>query len=102
MEFKTMTIEDIITWCKANKQVEWLKAEAEKTEIVKRHTGRITVIENGKEVSKVDKKSPVVETEEPISFITLKYNFCEKFMSDILPKAAKPKKPSFRDIIKGL
>lgn len=28
MDYKTMTIDDIIAWCKANNQVDWLKAKA--------------------------------------------------------------------------
>ena len=29
-DFQSITIEDIIEWCKENNQVEWLKAEASK------------------------------------------------------------------------
>lgn len=67
MDFKKMNIDDIIAWCKANNQVEWLKAEAAKTYIDK----------NGKECK--------------ISFIQIKYDFCKMFMADILPKAKAPK-----------
>lgn len=103
MDFKTMTIDDIIAWCKANNQVEWLKAEIEKKQIVKRHTGKVQKVnKNGKVYMGIDKNSPVVEVEEPISFIALKYNFCQMFMSDIIPKAGKPKTPSMYDKIRNL
>lgn len=79
MDFKTMNIDDIIAWCKANNQVDWLKAEAKKTYINK----------NGKEC--------------PISFIQIKYDFCRMFMADIIPVAKEPKDTiSMYDKIKNL
>ena len=77
MNYKDMKIEDIIDWCKANSQVEWLKETASKT----------FSTEDGKE--------------RRISFIELKLEFVKKFMPDIAPKS-KPKKPSMYDLIAKL
>ena len=102
MDYKKMNIDDIINWCVANNQVEWLKAEAAKKEKTLRYTGRIEVIrEDGKKVYRADKNSPQVEKEAPISFITLKKNFATKFMPEILPEATE-KEPSMFDKIAAL
>lgn len=77
MNYKDMTIEDIIAWCKDNKQVDWLKEAAAKT----------YKTEDGKE--------------RRISFIELKLEFVKKFMPEIAPKA-QAKKPSMYDLIKAL
>ena len=77
MNYKDMTIEDIIQWCKDNKQVDWLKEAAAKT----------YKTEDGKE--------------RRISFIELKLEFVKKFMPEIAPKA-QAKKPSMYDLIKAL
>ncbi len=77
MNYKDMTIEDIISWCQENKQVDWLKETAAK----------VYKTEDGKE--------------RRISFIELKLEFVKKFMPSIAPKA-QPKKPSMYDLIKAL
>lgn len=77
MNYKDMKIEDIIQWCQANKQVDWLKEVAAK----------VYKTEDGKE--------------RRISFIELKLEFVKKFMPDIAPKA-QPKKPSMYDLIAKL
>lgn len=77
MDYKTMNINDIIAWCKENNQVEWLKAEINKTVTTK----------DGKE--------------RAITFIELKKSFASKFMPEILPKA-KAKKPTMKDLIAAL
>lgn len=77
MDYKSMKIEDIIEWCKANNQVAWLKETA----------------------------AQEIATEEgtrKISFIELKLAFVRKFMAEIAPKAAAPKKPSMYDMIAAL
>lgn len=95
MNYKKLTIEEIIDWCKANDQVAWLKEAAAKKTACKVYP-RIKV--DGKYV--VDKTAkPSVEM-RPRSFIELKREFCEKFMPDLLPKAAK--KESFHDLIARL
>lgn len=76
MNYKDMTIEDIIDWCTKNGQVDWLKDAATKT-----------FVKDGKE--------------RRISFIELKLEFVKKFMPSIAPKA-QPKKPSMYDLIANL
>jgi hypothetical protein len=80
MDYKKMTFNDIVEWCKANNQVEWLKKEVE------------TIV--------VDEKDGV-EFERDISFIEIKRDFAEKFMPEIAPQK-KPKKPSMKDIVAAL
>ena len=77
MDFKTMRIEDIIDWCKANNQVAWLKETAAKT----------FPLEDG--------------AERKITFIEIKLAFVDKFMPEIAP-ARKPKKPSMYELIANL
>lgn len=72
MDYKTMKKEDIGEWCKANKQVKWLK----------------------------DFVAPNDEGKRP-SFFEIKKAFCEKFMPEIIP-VAKPKAPSMYDYFDNL
>lgn len=109
MTYKDMKIDFIIDWCKANKQLDWLEAEMSKMVEVKRYpktkvqardkvTGELLFTKKGqpKMVSVADKsQAPTVEL-EPIGFIQIKQDFCEKFMPDVMPKA-QPKKASMRD-----
>ena len=76
MDYKTLKIDDIITWCKANNQVEWLKAEAAKT-------------------------FPTEDGTRAITFIEIKVAFARKFMPEIMPEK-KEKKPSMFDLINAL
>ena len=76
MNYKDMRIEDIIEWCKANKEVDWLKDTASKT-----------FVKDGKE--------------RRISFIELKLEFVKKFMPEIAPKA-QAKKPTMYELIAKL
>lgn len=94
MDYKTLTFEQIIEWCKANNQVEWLKKEMAKTTIAKTHP-RITV--DGK---KVLDKSVTIEKEIPITFVQIKNDFRKEFLKDEMP--VKPKKPTMRDIVDSL
>ena len=73
MNYQTMKFPQIVDWCKENKQTEWLKSQL-----------------FDKEGNKIN-----------ISFMTLKQNFAEKFMPEIIPQA-KPKKPTMWDIAKAL
>jgi hypothetical protein len=77
MDYKKMNINDIIAWCVANKQVDWLKAESAKTFTTK----------EGKERN--------------ITFIEIKLAFAKQFMPEILPKA-KEKKPTMYELIQAL
>ena len=88
MNFKTMSIDDIIAWCKANGQVEWLKAEAAKTFPIKFKD------EDGNEYVDENKR-------RAISFVEIKYDFCRMFMKELVP-VAKAKAPTMRDKINAL
>ena len=81
MDYKKLTFNDIVEWCKANNQVEWLKREVE------------TIV--------VDEDKDGNEFERDITFIEIKRDFAEKFMPEIAPKR-KPKKPSMKDIVAAL
>ena len=96
MDYKSMKIEDIIAWCKANNQVDWLKAEATKKVPCKVYP---KVVVDGKKV--VDKKAePTVEM-RPITFIQIKNDFVNMFMPEIAPKKA-PKAATMYDKIAAL
>lgn len=101
MDFLTMNIDDIIKWCTANNQVEWLKATANSTTSYKAYPRIKVKTTEGKIISKVDKTQQPEIKQHPITFIELKTKFVEKFMPELAPKA-KDKKPSFHDKIKNL
>ena len=91
-----MNINDIINWCVANKQTDWLKAEAAKLVPCKVYP---KVLKDGKKVADKSAK-PTVEM-RPISFIQLKTNFVNTFMPEIAPKK-KESKPTMYELIKAL
>ena len=113
LNFKELNIEDIISWCKANNQIEWLKAtSAKQTEYKVYPTKKVADInedgtpklkKNGSPKYKnvADKSQPYTIKKHPITFVELKMEFVEKFMPEIAPKA-KEKKPSFHDTIANL
>lgn len=80
MDYKKITLDFIIDWCKENKQVAWLKAKAAET-----------ITETNEDGTTTTRK---------ISFIELKRAFCLEFMADIVPVAAK--KPTMWDKIANL
>lgn len=93
---KEMTIDDIITYCQENGQIEWLKAQAaKKTErkVYPRVKG-----EDGKK--HVDKTQEPKIVYQPISFVELKAAFMDKFAPN--ERVGKHKKPSFHDKIANL
>ena len=94
MDYKKANIEDIIAWCKANNQVEWLKATAAKQVEYKVYP-RTKV--DGKSVA--DKsKEPVIEM-RPISFVQIKTEWMDAFG---LGAPKKPKKKSMYELIAEL
>lgn len=101
MDFKTMSINDIISWCKKNKKVDWLKEEAAKTTKCKVYPRKTIINENGKKVSVADKTQKPVIQERPISFVQIKYDFCNTFMPEVIPQA-KGKTPTMYDLIASL
>lgn len=108
MDFKTMTIEDIITWCQQNNQIDWLKAEAQKTTQCKvyprKRVEKTVAEEDGSSKiihsSVADKtQAPVIKT-RPITFVQIKKDFAQKFMPGIMKGSNK--KPTMYEIIANL
>lgn len=96
MDYKSMKIGDIIAWCVANKQTEWLKATAAKQVPCKIYP---KVEKDGKKV--IDKTaSPTIEM-RPITFIQLKNEFVKEFMPELMPKK-KEAKPTMYELIAAL
>lgn len=89
MEYKDMKLDDIIDWCVANKQTEWLKEFAATPIITKDKKKNVVLDENG-----------MPKTHTP-TFIEIKLAFVDKFMPSIAPER-KPKKPSMYDRIANL
>lgn len=96
MDYKNMTIDDIIEWCQENGQVEWLKRKAAEKKPCKVYPRKVV---DGKSVA--DKSQEPKIEKRPISFIQLKIDFVDKFMPEIAPEK-KAKAPSFHDKIKNL
>ena len=97
LNYKTMTINDIIDWCKENNQTEWLKEEAARKvpcEVYPRVKG-----EDGK--LRADKTQAPTTKMRKIPYIQIKADFVEKFMPEIAPKK-KAKEPNMYDIIASL
>lgn len=102
MNFMKIDIDFIIDWCKANGQVDWLKATASKKVSHPIYPKKTYINKQGKEVCRQDKSQKPIGTEiKNISFVELKMEFCRKFMPEIIPEA-KEKKQSMYDIIAAL
>jgi hypothetical protein len=96
LKYKDMCLDDVIAWCKANNQVAWLKEEAAKEVPTKKYPR----VKNAEGKSVADKSAePIIEV-RPISFIQLKYEFCKKFMPELLPQGSSKK--SMREKIAAL
>lgn len=96
-----LTLEDIISYCKLNNKVEWLKATAKKKVTIKVYPRTTYTDENGKNRTKADKSQEPTEKEVPIPFTMLR----EEFITECMPEVKKPKKPkklSMYDIIAAL
>ena len=87
-DFQHLTLDDIIEWCQDNKQVEWLKQEAQKKFERKIYPKVETISKNGKKSWKLDKTKPYIVESTPITFMELKANFLKEFF-DIAPKTKK-------------
>lgn len=110
-EFMDITFEDIQEWCVANGQVDWLEEVVNRNITQKRYTRRIekrdengNVVRNkrGYVIKVVDKSSPIIEVEAPITFVEVKTLFCKSFMPHKLPASKVEKKLSMRDKVKLL
>lgn len=109
--FRDWDINDIIAYCKENKEVEWLKATAAKQvpckvyprKKVQKVDGAGAPMFNAKGkpvmVSVADKDAKATTEMRPITFVQLKSEFAEKFGFKT-EKAAK--KPTMYDIIAAL
>ena len=96
LDYKNMTIDDIIEWCQENGQTDWLKKKAAEKKPCKVYPRKVV---EGKSVA--DKSAEPKIEKRPISFIQLKIDFVDKFMPEIAPEK-KAKTPSFHDRIKNL
>lgn len=97
--YKDWKMPDIIAWCQANGQVDWLKTTAAKT--VKHPVYPLVdnVSKTGKRTKKQDK------TAEPIGYVEKKVTFVEikkEFIATFFEAKEVTKKPSFYDIIANL
>ena len=92
MDYKKMKFEDIYAWCKANNQLDWLKAKVNETVEVEVYP----FIKDAEGNRKQDKTAKPTIEERPISFLLVKDAFVTKFMPDIKPKA-KPAAKTMRD-----
>ena len=101
MNYETMTINDIIAWCKSNNQVDWLKAKAAEKKSCKIYPKKKIVDENGKKKTVADKSATPKIEKRPISFIQLKRDFVVTFMPELAPKA-KDKAPTMYELIADL
>lgn len=111
LTFKDMTIDDIIKWCKDNKQVSWLKREMSKTISVTKYTRRIPKVngkgeemlnKKGNKIYVADKSSPKQKETRNIDFMTIKRDFCKQFMPELLPVSKKSKVPTMYDLVAAL
>lgn len=96
LDYKNMTIDDIIDWCVANGETEWLKRKVNEKKACKVYPRKKV---DGKSVA--DKTAEPKIEKRPISFIQLKIDFVDKFMPEIAPEK-KSKEPTFYDRIKNL
>lgn len=113
LTYKDMDINDIIEYCKAHGEIEWLKETAAKEVPCKKYPRKTVPVldENGNQVytakgkpktkAIADKSAKPTMEMRPITFIQIKNEFCEKFMPELMPKA-KAKAPTMYDIIKAL
>lgn len=92
LNYKDMTIDDIIAWCQANNQTEWLKEVGARKVLCKVYP---------KVNGKADKtQAPKIE-QRKITFIQIKKAFVNQFMPEIAPKA-KEKEPTMYEKIAAL
>lgn len=98
MDYMTMSINDIIDWCKEHGELEWLKKTAERKVNYKVYPKVVGA--DGKKHS--DKTAKPTITKRNISFIQIKIAFCKKFMPELLPKPKKANKKSMYDVIAEL
>lgn len=101
-EFKKYQLEDIIAYCQANGQIEWLKTTANKQVTHNVYPKIQHISKTGKKTMISDKSAAPIGTEKrAISFVELKSEFIATFFPDAV-KGEKEKEPSFIDKINAL
>lgn len=96
LEYRSIKLEDIVNYCKENKETKWLKEELSRTVDVKVYP---KIEKDGKMVT--DKKAEPTIEKRPISFIQVKNDFVDKFMPEIKPEK-KAGKMTMADILASL
>lgn len=84
LTYRGLTFDDVVEWCKENNQIDWLKAECE----------RLIPVEGTTKKGKPKKA-------RKISLLEVMKDFVETFRKDLIPEE-KPKKDTFRDLVKNL
>ena len=99
---KSLTLDEMIQWCRENGQIKWLK-EIGKTTIEQPIYPKKTVADkNGKPVEKVDRKAEPIGTETvPIPYVNIKREFVKAFYPELM-RQPKEKKLSMWEIIANL
>jgi hypothetical protein len=101
IEFKDIKVDDIVGWCVANGEVDWLKAKAKEERECVVYPRKTITIEDGKIKSVADKSKEPHKEMRPISFIQIRNDFVDKFMPELAPKK-KDKEPTMYEIIANL
>lgn len=100
MDYRNMSYADIVDWCDANNELDWLETQAAKKQRVEVYPFVTVINADGTKSRKYDKtQTPKIEN-RPISFLLLKEAFVDKFMPEIKP-VAKAKKPSMLEIVRA-
>lgn len=100
--YEKLTIDNVIDWCVANGEKDWLKATAEKEVQVKEYPKKEVTLADGKVVMRADRKATPTMKTVKMPFTMLKHEFCKKFFPDKLPKEEAKNKPSMLDRIRAL
>jgi len=92
-EKKTLTkwkLEDIVAWCAANNQLDWLEAENARIVEHKIYPKMPAVSPTGKKTWRQDTSKEPEIVKEPQTFNEIRYNFYTTFIE---PKPKKEKEP---------
>ena len=101
-KYKEWELPDIIAWCQANNQVEWLQTVAAKKVKKPIYPKIPSLSKTGKHTMVYDKKAePIGYKETKISFVEIKKAFITQFFPEQL-KQEKEKEPNMWDKIAAL
>lgn len=99
MDYRKMDFPAIYEWCEKNGQLKWLEAKVNE-EVETEVYPFVTIVDaEGNKKRKYDKTATPKVEKRPISFLSVKDAFVEKFMPEIKP-VAKPAKKTMRDWFK--